>query len=357
MRWGEAERTGRKGAGNKKPPVGDDRRCEGARTRDGSKLGLHPLFELEGVGSKDADALGEFLGGHLVFVVEPAEGFLVEGDFFERAGAGGGGVEFAGDGAGGFLHLFEEGGTDGEEVAAGKFENFADVAEAGAHDFGLVAKFLVVVKDLGDGKDAGIFGGGVFVAAGGFLVPVQDAADEWGDEFHIRLSAGNGLGEGEEEGEVAVDLVRAKLAGGFDALPGGGNFDEDAFAGDAGFFVARDEGAGFGEGADGVEAETGVHFGGNALGDDLEDFETEGDGEFVERNVEGAAGTGGLGLGIGDGAVDDVRVFGHLGGLEEEAGVGGGVAGLVFADALEVAGVGDDDAVLFQSGKQVAHVM
>lgn len=130
-----------------------------------------------------------------------------------------------------------------------------------------------------------------------------------GDEFHLGFGAGDGLGEGEEQREVAVDLFVPELARGLDAFPSRGDFDEDALAGDAGFFVAGDERAGFGERAGGVEAEARIDFGGDAVGNDLENFEAEGDGEFVERDVEGTASAGGFGLGVGDGAIDEVRVF------------------------------------------------
>ena len=39
------------------------------------------------------------------------------------------------------LRVLEEVGADGEQVAAGEFEDFANVAEAGAHDFGRVVIF------------------------------------------------------------------------------------------------------------------------------------------------------------------------------------------------------------------------
>jgi len=156
-------------------------------------------FEFDDVLGEVADAFGGLLGGHGVFVEEPAEGFFVAADAVDLEGFGVVGVELFDEGFVGGLEFAEEAWGDGEEVAAGEFGDLAFVAEAGAHDLGGVAEVLVVVVDLGDGLDAGIFGGGV-VLAGAFFVPVEDAADEGGDEFDAAFGAGDGLGEGEEEG-------------------------------------------------------------------------------------------------------------------------------------------------------------
>lgn len=92
---------------------------------------------------------------------------------------------------------------------------------------------LVVVEDGLDGFDTGVLLGGVVALVGG-LVPVENATDEGGDEEGTGLGGGNGLNQGEEQGKVAVDLVlRLEDVGGLDALPGGGDLDEDAVLGDA----------------------------------------------------------------------------------------------------------------------------
>ena len=74
------------------------------------------------------------------------------------------------------------------------------------------------------------------------LVPIQNTANEGGDKGHAGFGACDGLGETEEEGKVAVDAVVAlEFAGGLDAFPGGGDFDEDAVFGDAKGGVEGDE--------------------------------------------------------------------------------------------------------------------
>ena len=122
---------------------------------------------------------------------------------------------------------------DGQVVAAGKLGDLARVAEGGAHDNGLVAKLLVVVKDALDRGDAGVLLLGVLLLVVG-LVPVEDAADKGGDEEGVGLGGGDGLDEGKHERQVAVDAVVAlEDLGGLDALPCGGDLDEDAVLGNA----------------------------------------------------------------------------------------------------------------------------
>jgi hypothetical protein len=92
---------------------------------------------------------------------------------------------------------------------------------------------LVVVEDVLDGLDTGVLLGGV-VALVGSLVPVENAADEGGDQEGTGLGGGNGLDQGEEEGQVAVDAVLGlQDVGGLDTLPGRGDLDEDTVLGDA----------------------------------------------------------------------------------------------------------------------------
>lgn len=122
---------------------------------------------------------------------------------------------------------------DGQVVTASKLSDLASVAERGTHDNGLVAKLLVVVEDGLDRRHTGIGLLGVLLLGGG-LVPVEDTADKGGDEESIGLGGGNGLGQGEQQSQVAVDSVVAlENLSGLDALPGGGNLDQDTVLGDA----------------------------------------------------------------------------------------------------------------------------
>src|ERR1039457_979237 len=98
---------------------------------------------------------------------------------------------------------------------------------------------LVVGVDGVGGLDAGLVRVGV-ILAGVFLVPVEDAADEGRNEGDFCLSAGDGLVESEEKGHVAVDALFFEDFGCLDALPSGGELDQDALAGDASGLILRD---------------------------------------------------------------------------------------------------------------------
>ena len=93
---------------------------------------------------------------------------------------------------------------------------------------------LVVVKDLGDGLDAGVLLAGVVGARVLGLVPVKDTADEGGDEVSTGLGGSDGLDRREKESKVAVDAVVAlKNLGGLDTLPHRGDLNQDTVLRDA----------------------------------------------------------------------------------------------------------------------------
>ncbi len=122
---------------------------------------------------------------------------------------------------------------DGQVVDTSKLGDLTSVSERSTHDDGLVAELLVVVVDGLDRGDTGVLLLGVVLLGRG-LVPVEDTTDEGGDEESTGLGGGDGLGEGEEESEVAVDaVIPLQNLGGLDTLPGGGNLDQDAILGDA----------------------------------------------------------------------------------------------------------------------------
>ena len=216
-----------------------------------------------------------------------------------------------------------------------------------------MAEFLVVVVDGGDGEDAGVFVGGVVLFVGG-LEPVEDAADEWGDEFHAGVGAGDGLGKREEEREVAVDAVLLELAGGLDAFPCGSNLDEDAVPGEAFFFVHADELARLGDGAVGIEGEAGIDFRGDATGDDAEDFASEEDEDAVDDAFDELISAEWAVAVFRDGLIDERAVLGFFGRLEDKGGIGGGVLREEGAHGFEVAGICDDGGDLLE-GFELVH--
>lgn len=149
----------------------------------------------------------------------------------------------------------------------------------------------------------------------------KDTADEGRDEGDTSLSAGNGLGEAEEEGEVAVDALLLESAGSLDTLVGGGNLDEDALLVNAELLVLGNEGVSLGLGGLGVEGEAGVDLGGDTAGDDLEDLTAEEDEELVAGDVELLVLVATLLLGVGNGLVDEDGVVGVLDSGQDQRGV------------------------------------
>lgn len=250
---------------------------------------------------------------------------------------------------------------NGEIVAAGELGDFADAAEGGAHDNGVVAVLLVVVEDGLDALDTGILLGRVLLLGGG-LVPVEDATDKGRDEEDAGLGAGNGLDLGEKEGQVAVDLVLGlEDVGGLDALVGRGNLDEDTALVDAEILVElRDvvsthlneeicsgtsyvnDVKGLSDGAVNVKGEASVDLGRDAAGNNGENLLAKLDEESVEGGVDLVILVLAVLLAVFDGEVDELCVLLLLGGSEDEGGVGGGVLRLVLGNGRKVAGVTND---------------
>ena len=126
---------------------------------------------------------------------------------------------------------------DCEIIASSQLRNLTNTTERRTHDDGLVSKLLVVVEDALHALDTGILIGGIGLAGGG-LVPVENAADEWGDEEGTCFSGSNSLNEREHESQIAVDAVLGlQDLGGFDAFPGRGDLDQDALLANAQLLV------------------------------------------------------------------------------------------------------------------------
>ncbi len=195
--------------------------------------------------------------------------------------------------------------------------------------------------------------GPIVVAAGlVLLVPIENASDEGRDESGFGFGGGDGLVEAEEEGHVAVNAFLLEDLGGLNALPGGGELDEDAIARDAGLVVQGDDRARFGDGLIDVVGEAGVDLGGDAAGDDVEDLAAEGNFERPE-GLRGDLLVGGAGICVFadllEHVIDDGLVFGLFGCGGDEGRVGGRVLRAELLDGVEVAGIGDDGGVMPRS--------
>ena len=74
------------------------------------------------------------------------------------------------------------------------------------------------------------------------------SSDEGGDEGDASLGTGDGLGEAEKKGQVAVDALLLESSGGLDTLPGGSDLDQDSLSGDTGLLVESNDLSGLGLG-------------------------------------------------------------------------------------------------------------
>jgi hypothetical protein len=104
-------------------------------------------------------------------------------------------------------------------ITAGKLSDLTNVSKRSAHDNGLVPKLFVVVEDGFDAGNTWVLLLGVVLLCGG-LVPVENTPDERRDEEGTGFSSADGLGKGENEGQITVDaVVILKDTGGLDTLP------------------------------------------------------------------------------------------------------------------------------------------
>lgn len=202
-------------------------------------LGLEELLQGNSISSELGDTLTQLLNSHSLLVEVEAEMNLVVEVLalrdVKRSSAGS--VKLLGHSSSRVVQVLQQVGGDGQVVTASKLGDLTSVTERGTHDDGLVTVLLVVIEDILDGLDTGVLLGGVVALVGG-LVPVEDTADEGGDQEGTSLGGGDGLDEGEHEGQVAVDAVLGlQDVGGLDTLVGGGNLDQDTVLGDTVGFV------------------------------------------------------------------------------------------------------------------------
>lgn len=195
-----------------------------------SLLDLLPEDALQSncISSKLANAFSELLNSHLFLVEIEAESRLVVdvGPLGDVQVGGSRGIEFLLNLVGRVVQVLKQVGRDGKIVATGKLGDFTNVSERGAHDDCLVSVLLVVVEDALHTLDTRVFRGGE-VLLHGSLVPIEDTADEGGDEEGTGLGGGDGLDKGEHEGQVAVDTLLLQDLGGLDPFPSRSYLDQD----------------------------------------------------------------------------------------------------------------------------------
>src|SRR5690606_7378702 len=105
-------------------------------------------------------------------------------------------------------------------------DQFACVTERSAHDYGLVTMLFVVRVDVTDRNHARVGFLSIFSTWVLGLVPVQDTADEWGNQEYASFSAGTSLTETEQQCQVTVDAFPFQNFTSLDTFPCGSQLDQ-----------------------------------------------------------------------------------------------------------------------------------
>ena len=183
-----------------------------------------------GIAVELPNPLRQLLRCHGIFVVHPAEGFLVQMQLLVLTRLCSYGIQLAIESALGVLQLVKQFWTDGKQIASGQPQDLVHVPETRAHDLRLISVFLIVVVDARDGGNSRILVGRNLRATLRFPIPIINAADERGDQRHTSFSARHSLRKAEQERQIAVDAVFLENFGAPYALPGAGYLDQHAFA-------------------------------------------------------------------------------------------------------------------------------
>ena len=204
-----------------------------------------------------------------------------------------------------------------------------------------MTEFFVIGINGAHGLDAGVLGRRE-IFAGALLIPVQNPAHEGRDQFGFGLGAGDGLRQGEEQRHIAIDSFALKDFGGANAFPRGSDFNQDPLARNAVLRVERDKPARLFDQTGCIKGQPGVGLSGDTARNQLENLHAEEDQEqihdifrhglFVEIGFSG----------LSERVVHDIFIFRHLGSLENEAWVRGGIRGRVGFERGKIAGIGHD---------------
>ena len=252
------------------------------------------------------------------------------------------------NGAFAFGQLFQQRRGDGQAVTASQFQNFANVTEACAHHDGFIAVLLVILVDFADGNYARIFCRCVLFLVGVGFVPVEDTANERRNQEDARFGASASLSEGEQQRQVTVNAFFFQLFSGANALPGGGQFDQNAIVADARVVVQLDDALGFRDRRFGVIGETCVHFGGDTARDQFQNFETDVHRQLIGSIEDLLRAIAALATSPGDSVVNQLTVLRDLSRAENQGRVSGGILRLIQLHCRNISGVSDDSGVLTQ---------
>jgi len=180
-----------------------------------------------------------------------------------------------------------------------------------------------------------------------------DAAHERRDQRHAGVCASYRLREAEQQGKVAVDAFALECLRGADALPGAGQLDQHALARDPGLGVERDQVARPGKAAIDVERQIRIDLGRDAAFGVLEDLAAE-----IHRELGHCCPGFALPVALraraeGERVFNQRAVLRVLRRLVKQRRIGGRILRPQPRDGIDVAGVRNDDGVLFQGFEQI----
>ena len=138
-----------------------------------------------------------------------------------------------------------------------------------------------------------------------------------------------------------MNALLLQEAGRFDALPGGGDFDQHPVNRHARALVQIDQPLGAGNGGVGVKRQAGIDLGRNAPRHHGQNLAAKAHQQAVHQVVQGRIGKALHHL------VQQRRVLWLLHGFQNQRGVGGGILGPVLRQLLKIAGVGHHGGDLF----------
>lgn len=311
----------------------------------GLKLSLQDGTKSISILGKGSDTSGQLDYSHFVVVkVETELGLISKvGNLLQIEAGSLGGIKLLGDSVGAVVELLKKGGGDGQKVNTSEFLDLTDVTERSTHDNGLVTEFFVVVEDVRDTDDTGVFLSGIVTVILS-LVEIENTTDERRNQSNVSLGASNSLDKREQESQVAVDALFLELLSSLDTLIGGGNLDENTLTTNALGFVQLDEVTSLLDSSLGVKRVTSINFGGDTARDDSEDLGTEFDQKTIKSNLNLRVDGTTLCLGIVNSSVDESSILGLLRSGQDERRVCGGILGFVFGDRFKISSIGDDNS-------------
>src|SRR5471030_1901120 len=295
------------------------------------------FFQFTLVDSKLTDTIRQFVDSHWILVVDPVElrfsQWLWTG--FSFAGV----REFTLQRAFAFCQLFEQCRRDGQTVTTGQFDDFTDVTEACAHHYSFIAMLLVVFVNFSHGYNAWIFMWcELFFVAIGF-VPVENTANEGRDQVCTGFGTSTCLREGEQQRQVTVDAGFFQFLRSADTLPGRGQFNQDTVVADTCIIVEFDQALRFRDAGFGVIGQTRVNFGRNTARDQLEDFKTNVNRQFVCSINDLLITIVALVFCPGNSFVDQFTVFRNLCCVKNQRRVSRGILRLIQLHCCDIPGI------------------